>query len=133
MADRTEPLLQLEIDIRLTISRPAVLAGVAAAGLYVFYSNDSTRERITSTLRNIFEGFVGRRIDPEILRIFEGSLRVILRCYSLQSFLQFLDDYETGRVKERLNEEFSKIGIDNVNLEIANEEEIKEKKKNLGR
>ena len=86
-----------------------------------------------SILRSICEGFVNGRIDPQLLDIFKGSLRVILRRYSRQSFLQFLDDYETGRVKERLNEEYSKIGIGNVILEIANAKEIEEKKKNLGR
>ena len=129
MGDRNQQG-KLVIDINLTINRD----DTAAVSLHAHYnSSDSTKEKITSILTNIFEGFIGGRIDPEILNIFKGSLRIILRCYSQQSFLQFLDDYETGRLKERLNEEFSKIGIGNVILEIANAEEIKEKKKNLGR
>ena len=129
MGDRNELPWQLPIYIHLTV----LWTGAAAVGLYALYnSSDSTKEKITSILKNTFEGFINGRIDPEILNISEGSLRVILCCYSPQSFLQFLDDYETGRVKEHLNEEFSKIGIGNVILEIANAEEIKEKKKNLG-
>ena len=134
MGDHNESSWQLTFNIHLIISGSVRWAAVAAGGLYALYnSSDSTKEKIMSILTNIFEGFLGGIIDPRILNISEGSLRVILRCYSPQSFLQFLDDYETGRVKKRLNEEFSKIGIGNVILEIANAEEIKEKKKNLVR
>ena len=134
MGDRNEPPQEPAIDIHLTINRPVLRTGLAAGCLYALYnSNDSTKEKIRSILTNICEGLVDGRIDPRILYISQGSLRVILRCYSRQSFLQFLDDYETGRVKERLDEEFTKTGIGNVTLEIANAEEIKEKKKNLGR
>ena len=134
MGDRNESPWQLAIDIHLTISGSVRWAGVAAGGLYALYNSIVwIKKKIMSILTNIFQGFVGRRIDPKILNISKGSLRVMLCCYSPQSVLQFLDDYETGRVKERLNEEFSKIGIGNVILEIANAEEIKEKKKNLVR
>ena len=130
MGNRNQQQRKLEIDINVTINQ----ADTAAVSLHAHYtSNDSTKEEIMSILRNIFEGSIGGKIDPEILNISKGSLRMILRCYSQQSFLQFLHDYETGRAKERLNKEFSKIGIGNVILEIANAEEIKEKKKNLGR
>ena len=129
----TEPPSEPATDIYLII-KSVLLAGVAAAGLYALYnSSDSTKEKITSILINTCERFVNGRIVRQIISIVEGSLRVILRCYSQQSFLQFLDNYETGRVEERLNEEFSKIGIGNVILEIANADEINEKKKNLGR
>ena len=79
MGDRNEPPLQLAIDIHLTISRSGYWAGAAAVGLYALYnSSDSTKEKITSILTNSFEGFIGGRIDPEILNIFNGSLSVIL-------------------------------------------------------
>ena len=124
----------MEIDVRITISESVRTTGVATGGLYELYNSiDSIKEKIMCILKKIFERVVGGRIDPKILNISKGSLLVILRCYSPQSFLQFLDDYETGRVKERLNEEFSKIGIGNVILKIGNAVEIEEKKKNLGR
>jgi hypothetical protein len=73
----------------------------------------------------------GERDDQEIREIKPGSpLHVLLNCFTDQRFLEILEDYECGRMKERLEEEFEKIGIEveGLKVEIDNMEEVKKRK-----
>ena len=64
-------------------------------------------------------------IDPEVAQIEEGSIQVTLLCHTEQSLLLFLDDFETGKVKERLEKEFRKLGCEEeLKVTISNLDEV---------
>lgn len=66
--------------------------------------------------------------DPEVRNIEEGSIIVELYCHTDRSLLKFVDDFETKKVKYRLEEEFTKIGLKGeLPVIITNEEEVYKK------
>ena len=73
----------------------------------------------------------GERDDQGNPDIESGSLHVKLHCFTDERFLEVLADYESGRMKERLQEEFSQVGIKakGLKVEIENMVEVNEKKK----
>ena len=86
-------------------------------------------------LRPIVDGAVkkalgGDRDDQGDPDIGAGSLHVRLHCFTDERFLEVLADYESGRMKERLREEFSKAGIkvEGLKVEIENMAEVNETK-----
>jgi hypothetical protein len=78
----------------------------------------------------VTKGLGGEREDQEILEIKPGSLHVLLHCFTDQRFLEILDEYECGRMKERLKEEFLQIGIEmeGLKVEVDNIEEVMTRK-----
>ena len=125
----------LEINNKKIEICATALSAVSLA--YIF------REPIARTLF----GSSGDSGNPNIEDIRPGSLIVNLRFYTSESFLKFLDDYESGKFKKRLTEEFTKIdfldnsppaelrdfltGIvkkfdidDNLTIKIINEKEV---------
>ena len=53
------------------------------------------------------------------------SVLVELRCYTNESFLSFMDDLESGKVKRRLEEEFAKVGYKGeLEVTIVNEKDV---------
>ena len=113
----------------------AALSAVSLA--YIF------REPIARTLFGLF----GDPANPNVEDIEPGSLIVKLCFYTSESFLKFLDDYESGKFKKRLTEEFTKIDFldnslpaelrdclagkvtkfdinDNLTIKIRNEKEV---------
>ena len=93
---------------------------LGAFGLAVFYfSSTENKAKIVAALSNVLE-----RVGEKLGNITSGSLVVELHCSSSKRFLRFWNDYQSGKVKERLSEEFSKIGIEEVTVEIENEEEV---------
>ena len=70
--------------------------------------------------------------DPQVIEIRAGSLLVKLRCHTPRSFLQFVSDYESQKVKRRLEEELSAVGFrKELTIDIKNKEEVEEKNKKL--
>ena len=89
-------------------------------------------------LRPIVDGVVrrglgGEREDQVIGDIRPGSLHVLLRCLTEERFLEVLEDYESGRMKERLQEEFSQVGIkvEGLKVKIENMEEVNKTKETI--
>ena len=78
----------------------------------------------------VAKGFGGERDDQEIRGIRPGSLIVLLHCLTDERFLDVLDDYECGRLKDRLMKEFLGIGIEikEMKVEILNMEEVSKTK-----
>ena len=75
--------------------------------------------------RNALEGNEAGVIDPEVMRIESGSIQVALVCHTEQSLLHFLRDFETGKVKERLEKEFRKLGCEEeLEVTINNLDEV---------
>ena len=68
------------------------------------------------------------RDDQDIPRIKPGSLHIFFRCFTDKRFLEVLADYESGKIKERLQKEFSEVGIEveGMKLEIENMKEVEE-------
>ena len=98
--------------------RGRVLLGGGALVAY-YLSSDENQTQIVNTLCNV--------VNPcgaDVKSTKPGSLLVELQCNSPESFLKFLDVYESGDLLKRLSEEFHKIGIDKVTVEIENKEEV---------
>ena len=72
------------------------------------------------------KGLGGERADQEVRDIEPGSLHVRLHCFTDKRFLEVLADYESGKMKERLQEEFSQVGIKvkGMRVEIENMVEV---------
>ena len=96
----------------------------------IYYSRDIIRRGIRDAVERALGG---ERDDRDVGDINRGSLLVDLHCHTAQSFLQFLEDYESGKVKKDLNEELLKIEIEveELSIKIKNEKEVEEHKKKL--
>ena len=99
---------------------------VALGALYVGYK--LLKPVIESAVKR---GLGGERDDQDVRGIRPGSLRVQLHCSTDERFLEVLADYESGRMKERLQEEFLQVGIkvEGLKVEIENMVEVNETKK----
>ena len=81
----------------------------------------------------VSRGLGGERDDQEIQDIKPGSLHVLLHCFTDQRLLEVLEDFESGKMKERLEKEFSEIGIEveGLRVEIDNIQEVKKRKEQM--
>jgi hypothetical protein len=70
----------------------------------------------------------GERDDQEVRDIREGSLLVELHCFTDERFLEVLNDYDSGDMKKRFEEELSQAGfkVEGLEVEIKNSAEVKE-------
>ena len=108
-----------ENQFRLTIDGRSIVA-LGALGLAAFYlSSPENKAKVVAALSNALE-----RGGDKIGDITSGSLVVVLHCSSSKRFLRFWDDYLVGSVKRRLSKEFSKIGIEEITVQIENEEQV---------
>lgn len=112
----------------------AILAGIATVGalsLGAFYV--ANKFRVENAVRN---GLENRNeagdVDPEVRNIEESSVCVELYCHSEHSLLQFVEDFEAQKVKQRLEEELTKIGFEqNLTVTITNADEVYTKVKEI--
>jgi hypothetical protein len=77
------------------------------------------------------KGFGGERKDQKVEKIRPGgSLHVLLRCFTDERFLEVWEDYDSERIKERFQKEFSDVGIEveGLKVEIENMEEVEQTK-----
>ena len=96
----------------------------------VYFSRDRIRRGIRDAIVRAFGGDGDDRVVGDINR---GSLLVDLHCHTPESFLQFLEDYESGKVRKDLKDELLKIDIEmeELSIKIKNEKEVEEHKKKL--
>ena len=95
------------VHIRIRIDNPWLAAGFLGAGILTlgaFYHLN--REAANGAVRVAFSGLPGR-----IVNIARGSILVKFVCDTEEEFLAFMKVFATGTVKQRLQEEFSKIGF----------------------
>ena len=126
--------IAIEIEIEIVEVAQGVIENIriaAAATLGALY-------RDYRLLRRIVDGVVrrclgGERNDQEIGDIRPGSLHVLLRCLTEERFLEVLEDYESGRMKERLQKEFSQVGfkVEGLKVKIENMEEVNKTKETI--
>ena len=101
----------------LRIRGRVLLGGGTLTGYHL--SSDKNQTKIVNTLC--------KAVNPcgaDVKNTKPGSLLVELQCNSPENFLKFLDAYESDDLLKRLSEEFYKIGIDQVTVEIENKEEV---------
>ena len=81
----------------------------------------------------VSRGLGGERDDQAIRDIRTGCLHVLLHCFTDKRLLEVLEDFESGRMKELLEKEFSEIGIEveGLKVEIDNVEEVKKRKEQM--
>ena len=93
--------------------------------LYVGY--ELMRPVIKAAVKKALGGERDDQRDPDIK---PGSLHVKIHCLTDERFLEVLADNESGRMKERLQEEFSHAGIkvEGLKVEIENMEEVNKTK-----
>ena len=93
------------------------------------FANVQGREEELIFQEAVNRGLGGERDDQEVRDIRPGSLHVLLHCFTDKRFLEVLEDFESERMRERLSEEFSHVGIETEGLtvEIKNIEEVEER------
>ena len=117
-------------EVARDVARDVCITAVSLGALYVGYK--LVRPLIESAVKR---GLGGERDDQEVRDIRPGSLHVLLHCFTDERFLEVLADYESGRMKERLQEEFSQIGIkvEGLKVEIENMVEVNERKEAINK
>jgi hypothetical protein len=112
------------------VTRDVCITAVSLGALYVGYK--FVRPLIETAVKR---GLGGERDDQEVRGIRPGSLHVLLHCFTDERFLEVLADYELGRMKERLQEEFSQIGIkvEGLKVEIENMVQVNETKEAINK
>ena len=131
-------ILWLKIDsihlgaVARSFAAAAAGAGAGAALTYFWMKNGENTEGaiINAVEERPANGAHDR--DPEVREFVQGCILVKLRCHTLQSLLQFISDYESGRVKRRLEEELSNVGYkEKLSVTIKTAKEVEEHKKKL--
>ena len=95
-----------------------VALGVVSIG--VLYRYPELQSGVLAVLQTVF---------GDVQNVTSASLHFSLYCTDAR-FLEVLDDYESGKIKLRLEEEFLKVGIKTIELEvmIENMKEVEERK-----
>ncbi len=91
----------------------------ATTTLAVLYDHTVLRPFLVDVIHAVFDH--DQQID-----IRPGCLHVDLHCLTDERFLEVLEDYESGEIKERLQKEFTEVGIKVEGLKVAidNMEEV---------
>lgn len=88
------------------------------ASIGVYFARNP--QLVTGALRSALETITGLQVGAVI----PGSILVELLCNTNESFLSFMNDFETREVHRRLNKEFKTIGYnDELEVAIINQEE----------
>jgi hypothetical protein len=117
-------------EVTRDVARDVCITAVSLGALYVGYK--LVRQLIETA---VTRGLGGERDDQEVRGIRPGCLHVLLHCFTDERFLEVLADYESERMKERLQEEFSQIGIkvEGLKVEIENMVEVNETKEAINK
>ena len=93
---------------------------LGAVSIGVLYGYSECKSAVLAVLKTVF---------GDVEDVTSGSLHFSLYCTDAR-FLEVLDDYESGKIKLRLEEEFLKVGIKTTELEvmIENMKEAEERK-----
>ncbi len=106
--------------------RDVGITAVTLGGVYAAYKIIEPRVFVGA----VTKGLGGERKDQEIPDVHEGSLLILLHCLTDERYLEVLEDFESGRMRDRLQKEFLEIGIEvkGMKIEIINIEEVNETK-----
>ena len=115
--------------VKETCGTAVKLGAVGTIGaIGAMYGYPLLKPLIDAAVAKVFGG--DERDDQEVREIKPGSLHVLLRCFTEARFLEVLEDYESGKIKQRLEKEFLTVGIKTTKLviEIKNMKEVEERK-----
>ena len=121
-ASASTPLFSFSFSLKIA-DRPLaagalVGVGVAAIALGAFYYRNPGL--VMGAVRGALEG-----PGLQVANIAPGSIIVKLLCNMKDSFLSFVEDFESNKVKQRLEEEFKKIGYkEELEVTIANDKDV---------
>ena len=89
----------------------------------------------SEVVKNLIDLVIRTVLGEGVKDITPGSLHVKLHCSTDERFLEVLTDYKSGKMKERLEEEFSQVGIKvkGLKVEIQNMAEVNEIKEAIYR
>ena len=105
-----------------TTVKISMVAGVTLA--VIFVTNPELKTRIIESVERIFGG---DRDDQDRANVRPGSLLILLRCKTDARFLEVLENYESGKLKEEFEKEFAEMGIEveSLRVEIINTDEVR--------
>ncbi len=121
--------LSIMISCDRAVARDILVAGsVTAITLGAIYAGYSVWSRKMDEA--IKRGFGGEREDQRVDRIEPRCLHVLLQCFTDERFLEVLEDYESGIMKDRLLKEFTNIHIEveALMVKIENWEGVQKRK-----
>ena len=115
-------------DARVRIAQKLGTVVVKLGAIYA--GHDLLRIPIDAAVKSTFGGPRDDQEDPEIR---PGCLHVQLRCLTDERFLEVLEDYESGKIKQRLQKELSQVGfeVEGLTIEIENMEEVNKTKADI--
>ncbi|XP_028393466.1 isoaspartyl peptidase/L-asparaginase-like [Dendronephthya gigantea] len=116
--------IKITIEIPRAVVRDVIVGAVGIGAIYAGYR--IFRGSIDAA---VTKAFGGERSDQKVEDIKPGSLHVCLRCFTDERFLEVLEEYKSGKIKERLEKELSDIGIETEGLVVVGIENIKEVEK----
>ncbi|CAB4003060.1 Hypothetical predicted protein [Paramuricea clavata] len=113
------------VQVANSVCQTAVTLGAIYAGYHLL------KPLVDAAVTKVLGG--ENRDDQHIGEIKPGSLHVLLCCFTDERFLEVLADYGSGGIKERLQQEFSQIGIktEELKVEVENIEEVMETKETI--
>jgi len=92
-----------EFFVRIRIDNPWLAAGVIGTVAVLYYRDP---EGVRNAVSNALTGFAG-----EVVNVMRGSVLVDVCFRTRERFLAFMDAVATGAVKQKFQEEFSKLGL----------------------
>ena len=110
------------------LMRETCIAGVTLGAMYAGY------KLIAKSMDGaVTQALGGQRDDQEIRDIKPSSLDVLLHCFTDERLLEVLEDFKNGRMKDCLEKEFQKIGVEveGLKVEIDNIEEVEKRKRQM--
>ena len=129
-------LVQLKIQSSGLAMGLAGIASVTTLGLFYIHrrypvprpaiENPDVLKLVTA-LRKVLERKEAGQTDPEVTRMEGGSILVELVCKTEQSFLRFMEDFEKGKIKDKIEEEFGRIGNkERLDVTITNLDDVQQ-------
>ena len=113
----TTPVFSFSFSVKIADKLLAAGAIVGAVTLAVLVSQQP--ERVADAVRSVLQapGLAVQSIMP-------GSILVSLICNKAKSFLLFIERFETGIVKQQLEEQFKKLGLEGeIEMTLVNSRE----------
>ena len=114
--------LTFSVSFSLKISSERLAAGaLVVCAVTAFWFRES--ELVYGAVQRALEA-----LGAHVQNIISGSILVELHCDTKEGLLSFVEAFDTKKVKQRLEEEFRKIGLEEeLEVTITNEKEVYEK------
>ena len=111
---------KIQFHLKANVEALKYVAGIGVVSFGAIYCYPKVQPVILGVLQKV----IGK-----VQNLVTGSLHFSIYCTDSR-FLEILGDYESGRIKQRLEEEFLKVEIKTIELEleIENMTEIEERK-----